>query len=290
MRRAITDDSLGFMYEKRQSRRFPAKYVTDFDFADDIALVSSTVENAQFMLQCIEREALKVGLKLNQKKTEYIIVGKDIDKSQLIYAKNGPIKLVEDFKYLGSWLMRSQKDFEVRKAIAWSAATKMCKIWRSNLSRECKIKLFTTTVESVLLYSAETWSISETFEKRLNGCYTKLLRYALNIKWTQHISNVNLYQDVPLVGDKIRYRRLQFAGHCLRANDQLISDLIFWDPPEKYHQGMGVTKIYPKVLCEDVRGLFKKEVTDIYEHVKIVKVMMMNRDEWRESIKRLLKV
>jgi len=76
MRKAITDDSLGFMY-KRNGRKQPAKYVTDLDFADDIALVSSTIKNVEIMLTRIEEEALKVDLKINNKKTEYLIVGND---------------------------------------------------------------------------------------------------------------------------------------------------------------------------------------------------------------------
>ena len=41
------------------------------------------------------------------------------------------IKRVDDFKYLGSYIMDSGKDFRIRKAVAWGACNKLDKIWRS---------------------------------------------------------------------------------------------------------------------------------------------------------------
>jgi hypothetical protein len=55
----------------------------------------------------------------------------------------GTIKLVKDFKYLGSWLLNCTKDFEIRKALAWKAFIRLVKIWESNsISSVVEIKLF----------------------------------------------------------------------------------------------------------------------------------------------------
>ena len=50
----------------------------------------------------------------------------------------------------------SEHDFEIRKAMAWSACNKLKLIWSSNLSRNLQIRLFRGTVESFLLYNSET--------------------------------------------------------------------------------------------------------------------------------------
>ena len=50
-------------------------YPTDLDYADDIALLSSNFEDAQKLLTRVEKEALKVGLKINRGKTEYMLGG-----------------------------------------------------------------------------------------------------------------------------------------------------------------------------------------------------------------------
>ena len=61
LRAAITDDGVGFMIQILLSRRHPAKYVTDLDFADDIALLSGTMANAQTLLTAVEENAAAVG-------------------------------------------------------------------------------------------------------------------------------------------------------------------------------------------------------------------------------------
>ena len=61
----------------------------------------------------------------------------------------------------------TDKDFKVRKALAWSACHKLRKIWSSTLSKKINIRLFIATVEAVLLYGAETWTITHNINKRL---------------------------------------------------------------------------------------------------------------------------
>ena len=92
-------------------------------------------------------------------------------------------KNVENFKYLGAWTERTEKDVNVRKALAWSACHKLRKIWSSNLKRQIKIRLFVSTVESVLLYGSETWTLTNTITKQIDGVYTRMLRMVKNISW-----------------------------------------------------------------------------------------------------------
>ena len=79
------------------------------------------------------------------------------------------LEVVKNFKYLGSWMESSEKDFEVRKALAWSSCHKLKKMWSSTLSRKTKVRLFKATVESALLYGSETWTITRAMENRIDG-------------------------------------------------------------------------------------------------------------------------
>jgi hypothetical protein len=65
LKRAIEgkEEELGFTVIPRKSRRIWPLTKTDFNFADDIALVSNTAEQAQALLH--NEECRKVGLKLN---------------------------------------------------------------------------------------------------------------------------------------------------------------------------------------------------------------------------------
>ena len=66
------------------------------------------------------------------------------------------LKWCKIFRYLRSWTQSSLKDINTRQAQAWRACNKLTKIWKSNLPRPSKIKLFQATVESILLYGSET--------------------------------------------------------------------------------------------------------------------------------------
>ena len=114
---------------------------------------------------------------------------------------------MQDFKYLGAWIDITWQDVKVRKGQAWSALNKMDKIWKSTLKRETKIGLFKATVEHVLLYGCETWTLTKKLNKSLDGCYTRMLRKALNISWKQHLTNKELYGELPPISNVIRKRR-----------------------------------------------------------------------------------
>jgi hypothetical protein len=125
----------------------------------------------------------------------------------------GSIKSVKDFKYLGSWLLNCKKDFEIRKASAWKACIRLVKIWKSNsISTAIKIKLFRACVESTLLYNAVTWTLNDTLSRKLDGCYTKLLRCALNHKWSDYVPNSTLYNGLELVSIRLLEKQLFLLG------------------------------------------------------------------------------
>ena len=86
---------------------------------------SQSITGTQKMLLGNEREASIVGLKINVAKTQYIMVGNWSDHSQadcVLQIAAGTITLVDDFRYLGSWIMDSKKDFLAWKALAWDTA------------------------------------------------------------------------------------------------------------------------------------------------------------------------
>ena len=159
-------------------------------------------------------------------------------------------------------------DFKQRKAQAWNACNKLEKVWKSNLDRKIKIKIFKACVESILLYGSETWTITKNMEARIDGCYTKLLRRVLNISWRDHITNKEVYDKLPHISKIIRQRRLRFAGHCIRSVDQPISRLIFWSPTGGSVRRGRRNLTYSDTLCKDI-GLDKLEITQLMRDRKI---------------------
>ncbi|KXJ26798.1 hypothetical protein AC249_AIPGENE26428 [Exaiptasia diaphana] len=70
----------------------------------------------------------------------------------------------DDFKYLGSWVDKSIKDVNIRKALAWKALNDMTNIWKSTMNPVLKKRFFVATVESILLYGCESWSMTESMK------------------------------------------------------------------------------------------------------------------------------
>ena len=60
----------GFKLTKKRSRRHPAKTITDY--ADNIAILANTPNQAETLLHSLERAAAGIGLHVNAHKTEYM--------------------------------------------------------------------------------------------------------------------------------------------------------------------------------------------------------------------------
>jgi hypothetical protein len=256
LRQAIKETGIGYVL-KSGSVRTEIK-LSELAFADDVVLVTNSTEEAQKLLRTIEKYAQQVGLYLNAKKTEIMICSGNMDRHKdtttPVYALDGTlIKVVDDFKYLGSWINNSMKDVNVRIGQAWTAATKMRNIWTSFLTEELKRKFFQATIVSILLYGCETWTMTVAIQKKLDGAYTKLLRYISNVSWRDHIPNSVLYSGLPIISSVVRQRRLRFAGHCYRATNQPIHHLVFKETDCR--RGKGATKTYPKMILEDVNTI-----------------------------------
>jgi len=137
--------------------------------------------NSQLLLSKVEHFADEIGLKINVTKTKYICIGEEHDDNIKLYVESGFIERVDDFKYLGSWIKNSAKEISCRIGTAFTAAKQFKLIWRSQLSRKLKRLFFMSTIQSILFYACESWSLTKTLKNRINGAYTRLLRYSLNI-------------------------------------------------------------------------------------------------------------
>ena len=161
------------------------------------------------------------------------------------------LEIETDFKYLGAWTASSERDLNIRKAQAWKACNSMDNIWKSSLPRSLKIRLFTTTIEPVLTYGAEAWTLTTNMKRVLDGCYTRFLWKALNINWKSHITYKELNGNLLPVSERLRSRRLRFAGHCARSESEVVSQVLLWQPTHGRRSRGPPKKDYIKVLVED---------------------------------------
>ena len=212
----------GFELTKKRSRMYPAKTITDADYANDIAILANTPNQAETLLHSLERAATSIGLHVNAHKIEYMCLNQTGDISTL---EGNSLKLVDKFTYLGSSVSSTEKDIDTRVTKAWTAIDKLSIIWKSDLTDKIKHSFFQAAVVSILLYGCTTWTLTKRLEK-LDGNYTRMLRAILNSSWRQHPTKHQLYSHLPPTTKTIQVRRTRHAWHCWRSRDELISDAL----------------------------------------------------------------
>ena len=272
MRQATEDgQNLGFTLDRSRSRRHPAKVICDTDFADDLALLSNSLEQAQELLTRLENAAKQIGLHINNSKTEYMLFNQD--EGDLKTLDGDVLNQVEDFQYLGAWLNTCSKDINIRIGRAWTALLKLNTIWKSNLQEDLKVQFFRATVETVLLYGSSSWTLTKALSQKIDGAYTKMLRVVKNVTWEQHVTNKVLYGKLPSITTIIEERRLRFSGHCFRSKQEVVHQLILWEPKHGRRSVGGQLRTYVDQLESDT-GIPRENLANAME----------DREGWRKRV------
>ena len=261
----------GFELTKKRSRRYSAITITNADYADDIALLANTPNQAETLLHSLERAATGIGLHVNAHKTEYMCYNQTGDITTL---DGTPLKLVDKFTYLGSNVSSTEKDIDTRLTKAWTAIDRLSIIWKSDLSDKMKCSFFQAAVVSILLYGCTTWALTKWLKKKLDGNYIRMLRAILNKSWRQHPTRHQLFGHLPPITKTIQVRRTRHAGHCWRSKDELISDVLLWTPAYGQAKAGRPAWTYIQQLCEDT-GCNPEDLPKV----------MNDREKWRERVR-----
>jgi hypothetical protein len=78
---------------------------------------------------------------------------------------------VDDFVYLGSFIMSTSKDVKRRISLAWVAFSILKKLLTAKGPRpttKIRIRLFNAACLLVLLYGCESWTLTASLEKELD--------------------------------------------------------------------------------------------------------------------------
>ena len=127
MTKATEDTDSGVVSHPRRCRRHPAKILNNLDFADDIALLESSIPSAQLTRTAAAAEQLDLITSIP--KTEYMTINCNAQPPLQVYGQ--PIKHSFNFKYFESMMVSGINDQTRRTALAWVAFWKLEKIWKS---------------------------------------------------------------------------------------------------------------------------------------------------------------
>ena len=161
-----------------------------------------------------------------------------------IKLEDQPIEEVEDFTYLGSTISNNSgttKDIKIRINKARTAYCQLRQIWKSrSLSRKTKLRIYTSNVNSILLYGAECWRTTKYDFDKLASFHNSCLRKICKIFWPKKITNKDLYEITNQrdICTEIKHRRWKWLGHILRKNSNNIAKTsLRWTPAGKRKRG-----------------------------------------------------
>ncbi|KAL5259157.1 hypothetical protein ACHWQZ_G009571 [Mnemiopsis leidyi] len=132
-----------------------------------------------------------------------------------------------------------------------------------------KIRLFRATVESVLLYGSETWTISQAMAKRINGSYSRMSRMALNIRWPNIIINADLFGSIPF-WQHSNAKNAVSCSHIARHDDILADSVLFWDPNQGHRRPGRPHLTYVDMLRRDTGLNCPEEIRTPLNLIRVV--------------------
>ena len=98
-----------------------------------------------------------------------------------------------------------------------------CNIWHSKISTATKIRLYNVYILPVLLYGAETWTLTKVLSAEIDSFDQWCQRRILRLHYSQHVSNheVRRRTDCTPASEIVQSRRLKLFGHTARADVEL---------------------------------------------------------------------
>ena len=103
---------------------------------------------------------------------------------------------------------------------------------------------------SILLYGCTTWTLTKHMDKKLDN-YTRFCKLYWTSPGGQHPTKQQLYSHLPLISKTIQVRRTRHAGHCWRSQDELISNVLLWNPSHGRAKAEWPARTYIQQLSAD---------------------------------------
>ena len=149
----------------------PGRWLTDLDYADDIALLASSFDGLQSVVSRLNEIAMSVGMSINSGKTKLFSSCIPVQEKAPLGINGHQLEEVDSFKYLGARLLPSgqSKDDIVSRidAARWVFAILRKRLWtRRDISIATKICVYRASIRPVL-YGCECWAVRAEDERRL---------------------------------------------------------------------------------------------------------------------------
>ncbi|VDP86500.1 unnamed protein product [Schistosoma mattheei] len=168
--------------------------LNDLDYADDLALLSQSQQQTQEKTTSVVAASTAVGLNIHKGKSKILRYNTTCTNPVTIDGED--LEDVKTFTYLGSIIdehTRSDTDVRARFGRTRAAYLQQKNICDSKqVSTNTKVRISNTN--TVLLYGAETWTITKVIIQKIQVFINTFLSEILRIRWSDTISNNLLWE------------------------------------------------------------------------------------------------
>ena len=264
-----------------------SELISDLIFADDTALIAHDPLQLQRMVDVFSEAASKLGLQINVGKTEVMYQpspNNSNPQEPIIEINSEPLKVVTNFKYLGSILASDNtvdREISGRIQSACAAFGKLEKrLWARNgirLSTKCRV--YKAVVVPALLYSAEFYTLYPKHIRRLEAVQQRHLRRIMRIRWDDYIPNVEILRRAGLhsIEATLANSQLRWAGHVARMHENRIPRMVFYGELADGTRRAGGQKLRYKDVAKRHMKVMNVNVNDW-------EVLAAYRSKWRTTL------
>ena len=190
-------------------------------FADDIVLISNSCEELQEMLNEINSESKKLGMKMNMKKTK--VMYNEYVNRKPVQIGTEEVEGVTEYVYLGQLVkMENDKTDEIRRRIAagWEAFAKYRDILKSKMPMCLKRKVYNQCIQPAMIYGCQTWAVTKRMQDRLKTTQRSMERAIIGVTKRDHRTNewVRQQAGVQDINCKNKTTKVAMGRSCSKDN------------------------------------------------------------------------
>ena len=248
-------------------QRFKAKtrtrtsVIRDLLFADDAALVATSFEEAQQLVNKFSAACKAFGLTISITKTEVVHQPAPTPRQIRGVKQNPPVhafpevpikvdghnlKYVKNFNYLGSKVNASGTlDDEIVNRIAKASSSfgkLRHRLWQDRGIRlETKIQVYKAVILTTLLYGSESWTLYRKQIEQLDVFHKGCLREICGKTLRDKMANADLFTmcNTDSIESFLMKSQLRWVGHVIRMADDRIPKMLLYSQLDGGHRNVG---------------------------------------------------
>lgn len=220
----------------RKGINIDGEYLSHLRFADDIVITTDSFSEAQQMLTEIKLASENIGLNINFEKTKFMT---NLVPNNTMESNGNKVEQVHKYKYLGHEIRigKDNQTCEIRRRISlgWAAFGKMRDTFKGDLPICLKKKVYEQCIMPVIMYGAETLTLTKKSAIKLKVAQRAMERAMLGITKKDRIPNTIIRQRTKVIDiiQLITQAKWRWAGHIARMTDnRWTKRLIEWRPRE----------------------------------------------------------